>query len=188
VSNPRPRSGPWGPIAWLGGRAPARRLRLIAAVLLMLVVGVAGSASAAVLIGSRQVKDGSLTGRDLRLGTVRGSDVRDHSLTPNDFDVVPQGPVGDQGRSGDPGSDGSPGVSVVSVAVTVPATATVPFGVPCRSPAKALFGGEVFLPPQVDTMQSAPQGDGSAWDFKLRNRSSTTDQTVTLQAYCVVDR
>jgi hypothetical protein len=165
-----------------------RRLHVVAwAALLVLVVGVAGSASAAVLIGSKQVKDGSLTGRDLRLGTVRGSDVRDHSLTKSDFDVVPKGPIGPKGDPGDR-INGSPGITVVPVTTTIASTATDTFVVPCTPPQKAVFGGS-FLPTGVDTMQSAPETDTShsQWDFVIRNRT-TADQTVTLQAYCVTDR
>jgi hypothetical protein len=167
-------------------RAPARRLHLIALVLLVLVVGVAGSASAAVLIGSRQVKDGSLTGRDLRLGTVRSSDVRDHSLKPRDFDVIPQGPTGPQGAPGGRGTSGSPGVTVVTVTPTILASTRATIVVPCTPPQKAVFGGSV-LPLRLDTLQSAPEIDGSAWGFVVRNLS-TIDKQVTLQAYCVTDR
>jgi hypothetical protein len=178
--------GRGGPGDELGDRTPARRLHLVALALLVLVVGVAGSASAAVLIGSRQVKDGSLTGHDLRRGTVRSSDVRDHSLKPRDFDVIPQGPTGPQGAPGDPGTNGSPGAAAVTVTRTILGKTTATIVVPCTPPQKAVFGGS-FLPVQVDTMQSAPEIDGSAWGFVIRNRSSF-DQTVTLQANCVTDR
>jgi hypothetical protein len=165
-----------------------RRLHLVAWALLVLVVGVAGSASAAVLIGSKQVKDGSLTGRDLRLGTVRGSDVRDQSLTATDFEVIPKGPPGGQGDPGDPGSNGSPGLTVVPESVTIIGKSTVTLFVACAPPQKAIFGGSL-LPVQVDMMQSAPETDAShsQWDFVIRSRASF-DQTATLQAYCVTER
>jgi hypothetical protein len=166
--------------------APARRLRLIACGLLVLVLGVAGSASAAALIGSRQVKDGSLTGRDLRLGTIRSSDVRDHSLKSQDFAVIPHGPTGPQGAPGDAGIDGSPGVTVVTVTPTILMNTTATIGVPCTPPQKAVFGGSV-LPLRLDTLQSAPEFDGSQWVFVVRNLA-TVDKQVTLQAYCVTDR
>jgi hypothetical protein len=163
-----------------------RRLRLVACALLVLIVGVAGSASATALIGSKQVRDGSLTGHDLKRGTVRSSDVRDHSLKPPDFAVIPQGATGPQGDPGDHGPAGSAGVTVVTVTPTVLAKSTVTIGVPCTSPQKAVFGGS-DVPVLVETMQSAPEVDGSAWVFVVRNQS-TTDQAVTLQAYCVTDR
>jgi hypothetical protein len=166
-----------------------RRLRLIACALLVLVVGVAGAASAAVLIGSKQVKDNSLTGRDLRLGTVRGSDVRDHSLQPQDFDVVPHGPTGPQGGPGFPGSNGSPGITVVTLTPTIPASSTVPVEVPCTAPQRAVSGSTISLPSLVELRQSAPGGDGlgSSWGFVIRNRN-VVEKTVTLQALCVTDR
>jgi len=169
-------------------RASVRSLHMVACALLVLIVGVAGSASAAVLIGSKQVKDGSLTGRDLRLGTVRGSDVRDDSVKPQDFGVIPKGPTGPQGDRGDRGSNGSPGLTVVARTPTVPARSTMTIGVPCTPPQRAIFGASSFVAASlVDTMQSAPEVDGSQWVFEIRNRSSV-DQTVTLQAYCVTDR
>ena len=179
-------SGRGQPGDGLRERAPARRLPLIAIALLVLVVGVAGSASAAVLIGSKQVRDGSLTGRDLRLGTVRSSDVRDHSLKPQDFAVIPQGPTGPQGAPGDRGSNGSTGLRIVTVTQTIRANSRVTVGVACTPPQKAVFGTSE-LPVQVDTMQSAPEVDGSAWVFVIQS-STSADQTVPLQAYCVTDR
>jgi hypothetical protein len=166
--------------------APARGLRLVAVALLALLVGVTGSASATALIGSRQVKDGSLTGRDLRLGTVRSSDVRDHSLKRRDFKVIPHGSTGPQGAPGPRGLNGSPGVTVVTITPTIVQKSTVTIGVPCTPPQRAVFGGSQ-VPAQLDTMQSAPEVDGSAWVFTVRSRTSF-DQTVTLQAYCVTDR
>jgi len=162
------------------------RLRLVACALLVVVLGAAGSASAAALIGSRQVKDGSLTGRDLRLGTVRGSDVRDRSLKARDFAVVPQGPTGPQGATGARGTSGSPGVSIVTVTPTVIQGSTQTFEVFCTSPQKAVFGGSVQSL-RLETEQSAPAFDGSSWIFVIRS-FSTIDKPVTLQAYCVTDR
>jgi hypothetical protein len=166
-----------------------RRLRLITCTLVVLVVGVAGAASAAALIGSKQVKDGSLTGHDLKLGTVRGTDVRNHSLKPKDFDIVPQGPAGPQGDPGDRGEQGLLGLEVRSLTRSIPANSTPPaMEILCAVGQKAIFGG-ADLPSQMDMLQSAPAGDGSGsgWGFLIRNRSSVP-QTVTAQAFCVTDR
>jgi hypothetical protein len=148
----------------------------------------AGAASAAVLIGSKQVKDGSLTGRDLKLGTVRGSDVRDHSVAPKDFGVIPQGPTGTQGGPGNRGEQGLLGLNVVPLTTTIPGNSTTPVAISCTDPQKAVFGGGE-LSTSMDMLQSAPAGDGlgSGWGFIIRNRS-VADQQATLQAYCVTDR
>jgi hypothetical protein len=179
--------------AQMGTATPhwARRLRLIAYALVVLVVGVAGTASAAALIGSKQVKDGSLTGHDVKLGTIRGSDVRDHSLEPKDFDVVPKGPPGRQGDPGDPGVNGIAGLAVTTVTRSIPANADTTIVVPCNTPAtqKAIAGGTSGFPDLVELRQSAPAGDGfgtQGWAFVLRNRTGA--QTVTVQAFCVTDR
>lgn len=170
-----------------GRSAGGHGLRLIACTLIVLVVGVAGTASAAVLIGSKQVKDGSLTGRDLRLGTVRGSDVRDQSLQPKDFDVIPKGAAGVQGDPGLRGNNGSAGLTVVPLTPTIPKNSRVPVAVPCTDSQKAISGSTSSLPNLVELRQSAPAIDGSAWGFVIVNRT-VTDQTVTLQALCVTDR
>lgn len=163
-----------------------RRLRIVACSLAVLVVGVAGSASAAALIGSRQVKDGSLTGRDLKLGTVRSSDVRDHSLQPQDFGVIPQGPVGIQGDPGDRGASGSPGLGKRTGTVRVVSNETRVVGLSCLPGQKAIAGSASPIV-GVQLLQSGPAFDGSSWGFVLRNFNGL-DEDVAIQAWCVTDR
>lgn len=160
-------------------------LRLMAAALVVVILGVAGSASAAALIGSRQIKDGSLKGVDIAGSTIRGSDVRDLSLQLQDFSVKPKGVTGDQGDTGDDGVPGSPDVTYVDFSLLVGPNFTGTKEVPC-SAQKAIFG-EAGLPPQMDLLQSAPEADGSGWDFVIRN-SRAVAQTATLQVICVTDR
>jgi hypothetical protein len=173
----------------LGGaaeRVGVWRLRLIALAVVALVLGVVGSASATLLVGSRQVKDGSLRGRDLALGTIRGSDVRDHSLQPQDFGILPKGPVGPTGDTGARGIAGTPGVSYANQTVTVAHGDTATFELLCTPPQRAVFGGSGALP-TMDLLQSAPEVDGSAWVVVLRNRD-TVDDAISVFAVCVTDR
>jgi hypothetical protein len=177
-----------GPSDWASApaqRAGAGSLRLITAGLVVVLLGVAGSASAAALIGSKQVKDGSLTGADLAGATVRGSDVRDLSLQPQDFSVAPRGPAGDVGDTGDDGLPGTPDVSYVDHSILIGPDFTGIVSVPCDSQ-KAVMG-EADLPAQMEVVWSAPEGDGSAWDFVVRN-TKLVAQSGTLQVVCVTDR
>lgn len=162
------------------------RMRMLACTLVVLVVGVAGSASAAALIGSRQVKDGSLTGRDLKVGTVRSSDVRDHSLRRQDFGVLPQGPVGSQGDPGDRGISGSPGLGIRNATVHIVSGDKRTFALSCIPPQKAIAGTTSPIV-GVQLLQSGPAFDGSSWGFVIRN-FNVLDQDVAIQAWCVTDR
>jgi len=88
-----------------------RRIRLtyanvVASVALFAALG--GSSYAAVTITGKQVRDGSLSGRDVRNGSLSGGDVRDQSLLAQDFKQG-QLPVGPQGPKGDPGAPGAAG-------------------------------------------------------------------------------
>lgn len=173
--------------------APRRRggLPLIIAGIVVTVLCVAGSATAAGLIGSGQVKDGSLTGVDLARGTIRSSDVRNGSLMPSDFGVLPKGPQGPTGRDGDAGPPGDPGVAFREEPVTVGPMSTTPHLLLCSAPRIAVFGG-ASLPAGVDLRQSAPDDEGggvSGWFFVIRNRNSDPAGTqITLQVFCVTAR
>lgn len=178
-------SGAGGPV----GRATAgaRSLQLVVATALVLLVGATGSASAVVLVGSRQIKDGSLTGRDLAPNTVVGSDVRDHSLAKRDFGVVPRGLPGETGRIGDRGITGDIGETDSFLAPVVPRFSTQTYDVPCASPQRAVFGASSLPAIDLHVLQSAPAVNGSSWTFVVRN-ASDTDWQVSLSAVCVVDR
>jgi hypothetical protein len=161
-------------------------LQLIMGALAVVIVGAAGSASAAVLIGSRQVKDGSLTGRDLKRDTVVGSDVRDHSLAKRDFAVVPRGVPGEPGFTGDRGTTGDVGQTDAVLAPVVPPYSTLLYEVPCPIGQKAVFGASSLPVIAMYAVQSAPAIDGSSWDFVIANNTDTGRQ-VSLSAICVTD-
>lgn len=99
-----------------------RRIRLtyanvVASIALFAALG--GSSYAAITITGKQVRDGSLSGRDVRNASVTGRDVRDQSLLAQDFKqgqlpAGPQGPKGDPGAAGPKGDSGEPGLAGLS--------------------------------------------------------------------------
>jgi hypothetical protein len=101
---------------------------------LALFAALGGTSYAAITITGAQVRDGSLSGRDVRNATLTGRDVRDGSLFARDIkagqlpagpkgDPGPQGPKGDKGEPGPPGPQGpkgDPGPAPNCPAGTVP--------------------------------------------------------------------
>jgi Collagen triple helix repeat (20 copies) len=88
---------------------------------LALCIALGGTSYAAVNISGEQIRDGSVTSRDLRNGGVREADlgrgsvsgkkVRDFSLLARDFKAgeLPTGTAGERGIPGAQGADGAPG-------------------------------------------------------------------------------
>jgi len=82
---------------------------------LLLSIGLGGTAGAVSLITGKQIKDSSVRGRDVGNGSLTGADVADKSLTAADFSgsvqgpAGPQGPTGPQGPKGDKGATGNTG-------------------------------------------------------------------------------
>lgn len=96
-----------------------RRLRfanVVACVALFVALG--GTGYAALTVTGKNVRNGSLTGADIRNSSIASADVRDRSLLSKDFRSGqlpsgapgvrgPQGPAGPTGDRGDPGAPGS---------------------------------------------------------------------------------
>jgi len=72
-------------------------------------VTLGGSATAAVIITGKQVKNGSLTAADLHRSTLTGKQIKDHSLTAADLAKGLTLGTGDGGTAGAGGAAGSPG-------------------------------------------------------------------------------
>lgn len=167
-------------------RGLRRILLLITAVL---VVSMAGSATAGSLITGKRIKDGSLTGADLRNHSVTGLDLKNGSLTAQDFHdelVGPEGPQGPQGPVGPSGAQGAPGASglvyVTSPGQTVASGKSATFGVECPADKRALGGGVSSSKP-VDARvgESAPYNDGLGWWVGIYNAG-----TASFNAYAWV--
>jgi hypothetical protein len=110
-----------------------RRIRLtyanvVASVALFAALG--GSSYAAITVTGKQVRDGSLSGRDVHDATLTGRDVRNRTLLAQDFrqgqlpagaqgpkgDTGAPGPAGPMGDKGEPGNDGPPATKLWIVA------------------------------------------------------------------------
>jgi hypothetical protein len=74
-----------------------------------LCVALSGSATAALMITGKQIKNNSVAATDVKNGSLTGMDVRDKSLTANDFSGSVQGPQGPQGSPGPLGPAGPRG-------------------------------------------------------------------------------
>lgn len=151
-----------------------------------LVVGITGTATAALISGDRS-KDGTVTGRDLRDGTVGGVDVRNGSLSTADAPDArvgpdgpagPDGPVGPAGPAGPVGAQGLPGVRGLQYRTGEPfALPPGTFNVKpvyCPAGTKALGGG-LAVTGGLDKgrlLESAPLDNGVGWQVGLYNDSS----------------
>ena len=78
---------------------------------LALFVALGGTGYAALTITGSNVKDGSLAGRDIRNGSVASADIKDRSLLAKDFKArqLAAGAPGAPGASGAPGAPGAAG-------------------------------------------------------------------------------
>jgi hypothetical protein len=89
--------------------------------LLALFVALSGSATAAILVTGKNVKNNSLTGLDIKNNSLGSADIKDGNLLLKDFKpgqlvagapgpAGPQGPKGDAGTKGDKGDKGDQGL------------------------------------------------------------------------------
>lgn len=145
----------------------------------VVVIALAGTATAGKLITGKQIKNGTITGIDLRDGSVTGADVKDESLTEADFTGSlegPQGPQGEPGPQGPRGLRGDHGASHLEYRVqpeTIPSGATREWSVSCPS-GKRVLGGGVSSGNTgfVRMLEAAPSIDGKTWHVALKNESA----------------
>lgn len=150
--------------------------------MLALFVALGGSAYAALTVTGKNVKDGSLT----------GADVKDRSLAPADFSgsvVGPQGPQGVPGAKGDTGPQGPAGTVGTLTEVTGAQTSgsssaniTLKSTAQCPSGQRAVSGGFVMGYGGSGSVWSSRMGaDGSSWEVL----GYGTAPRVSAVAYCV---
>ena len=155
-TRPRRRTLEWG-----------RRTAAPAALAGIVAVGSFTGAQAAGLITGRQIKDGTVAGRDVHNGSLRASKLVLGTLRPRDFTGDPTGPVGADGDRGPDGTvQGPPGFRGVSYVVGEPKDVTGFETViaPCPAGTKAIGGGtSVSNLLTVGTATSAPTAGGAAW-------------------------
>jgi hypothetical protein len=171
-----------------------RRIRLTYANVvasLALFAALGGTSYAALSITGQQVRDGSLAGRDIRNGSLTSSDVRDRSLLAMDFKsgqlpTGPQGAKGDQGPKGDKGDPGSPGLSGYEL-VEGPDTAVLAPGQAAAAIAscpggKKAIGGGIDSDAALGLETSNPVNNDTQWRVVAKNVDSSSS---SFSAYAV---
>jgi hypothetical protein len=168
---------------------------------LALFAALGGSAYAAVTVTGKNIKDGTITGRDIKnrsLGTNKLSATAVSSLTGQRGPAGPQGekgehgPVGNTGPAGPkgetgpagaqgpPGPAGPPGPSGISgwsyhtVGMAIPPGQRVTEQVPCPSSKKALGGGAAMVEGNKSytrISETAPAGLATGWVASVRTDS-----------------
>lgn len=163
----------------------ARALLLVGAVAVL--IAFASSATAAVVVTGKQIKDNTITTKDFRDGGLRGLDVRDESLTQNDFATIVEGPRGPQGGRGPTGQPGSSGLAHVIEPLAIPKNTTKTWGAKCPAGTRVLSGGGSAATQGIALLtESAPLDDaGSGWWVGIRNE---TNVTVTGYAWALCVR
>jgi hypothetical protein len=155
---------------------------IVGAVVLALAIG--GTATAAKLITSSDIKNGTIKAKDLSKGAKR-------ALKGKRGATGPAGPAGPIGPAGPAGAQGPPGPSAISQVTEVfgemeVAAGTVDGGsVLCPDGQRAISGG--FFDDGTETevfLSAATSEDREGWDVALDNTDSADPATLQGYAYC----
>jgi hypothetical protein len=179
---------------------------------LALFAALGGSAYAAVTVTGKNIKDGTITGRDVKnrsLGTTKLSAKAMSSLTGKPGPAGPQGPtgpmgdpgergpvgpkgdigpVGPQGPQGPAGPAGPSGISgyqiLTSAGVAVPGKNWDLVVVECPADKRALGGGVSQQGGEYSThvSQSAPLDNGTGWAAGIANPG---ERTITMYGWVI---
>ena len=171
---------------------------------LALFAALGGSAYAAVTVTGKNIKDGTITGRDVKsrsLGTSKLSPTAVSSLTGQRGPSGPQGesgergsvgpvgpkgdigPAGPQGPAGPAGPSGVSGWEYrVSEGVYLPSGVSNPTQANCPAGKKALGGGASATYANAYVIDSAPTNDGTGWVVRSRN---TSPSPATVYAWVI---
>jgi hypothetical protein len=170
---------------------------------LALFAALGGSAYAAVTVTGKNIKDGTITGRDVKnrsLGTNKLSATAVSSLTGQRGPAGPQGekgdrgpvgpsgatgpkgetgPAGPQGTQGPAGPQGPRGISgwqyVVKKGYDLSSGKWDSWSVDCPSGTKALGGGVSSTAPYYTrVLETAPAGEATGWSVAVRNEGGPT--------------
>lgn len=164
-----------------------RRTPVLLLAVVALLVGIAGTATAAKLITGAQIQDGSVTGKDVKNGSLTKRDLTG-SLRGETGPPGPEGPAGPAGPAGSVGPQGRPGVSGLTyptVARVITADKSESWSVPCPAGKKAVGGGVSSVHAFRTTIrQSAPLNDGAGWTVIFHNGNGYT-VTAYAWAACV---
>jgi Collagen triple helix repeat (20 copies) len=167
---------------------------------LALFAALGGSAYAAVTVTGKNIKDGTVSGRDVKnrsLGKAELSPSAVSSLLGDRGPAGPQGPAGPKGPQGEPGLPGAPGETGpqgpsgltgieyrVSSGVSVPKDQTIGDQVNCTSGKSVLGGGVAHYPSgsPARVVSSAPggaNGDSTGWSVQVHNQGGNAFSSYT---------
>jgi hypothetical protein len=168
-----------------------RHATAVAYVALFAALG--GSAYAAVTITGKNIKDGTITARDIKKGSLDTTRLNAQALGSLTGKRGPAGPQGDRGpagargakgATGPAGPDGSrgptgrPGISgweyVVSPGTLVPQNTRKTASVDCPDGKRALGGGVSTSSGLADVRESAPPNNGAGWVGTVAHTSINT--------------
>jgi hypothetical protein len=172
-------------------RLSRRHTTAVAYVALFAALG--GSAYAAVSVTGQNVKDGTITGKDIKNRSLDTSELSAHALSSLSGRRGPAGPQGERGPSGSAGpkgatgpagpegpagSQGPSGISgweyEISPGVGVPSDTGRSVQVDCPSGKKALGGGGSTTAYAGKLVNSAPNNPGTSWIVSYYNTGDTT--------------
>ena len=158
----------------------------------------ASSATAASMISSAQVKDNSLTTKDIKNGSLTAADLSAAARAELKGSQGPAGPAGATGATGATGASGVNGVQgpaggfdpakvtyIEGPAVTIGPQANGSGKATCPAGAKVLSGGWVVISGNVgEVFGSRSYDSGGSWTVMVYNHAQYTNATVTPFAVC----
>jgi hypothetical protein len=154
----------------------------VIAAIVAIVIG-ASSATAASMIGSSQVKDNSLTTKDIKNGTLSVADLSAAARASLKGNQGPAGPVGTQGPAG--GFDPAKVTYVEGPEVSIAPGQTGNGVAVCPTGAKVLSGGWVVIAGAVgEVFGSRSYDSGGSWTVLVFNHGQYTNATVKPFAVC----
>jgi hypothetical protein len=149
---------------------------------LALLIGFAGSATAAVVVTGKQIKDNTVTSADIKNGSLETADVKDESLTQADFFDTVAGPAGPKGDEGPRGQDGTSGLVYIVEGVDVGKRSTRIITALCPPGTHAISGGGSSTGRARLTETVPTNAFGEGWRVIYRN---TTDTAVSAYAWAL---
>lgn len=150
---------------------------------------VAGTATAASLVTSADIKNGTVTSVDIKNGTIKKKDISARAQRQLKGNRGPQGTQGVPGPKGDTGPQGPPGPVNTTEQMKVTATKTLAPGAidgaaaECPAGQRVLSGGYSMISGGAEVFVDRPSDADGAWIVLFHNYS-TTSGDLTVYAYC----
>lgn len=174
---------------------------LVVAIVAVVLAGT-GSATAAGLVGAKQLAKGSVTSAKVRNGSLKLADLSpaaraklrgpavDAAPGPQG-EAGPQGVPGPQGPKGDAGTDGVAGVSGYEVVqengVLLGGETSQSWSINCPGDKRAISGGAIVYDPDVDITAAVPNPSGHLWQTTARSTTGAplgVNASVQIRVIC----